>query len=279
MIVALILIAVAVGSVVFHLVTPWWWTEIASNWGFIDTTTSITFWVTGVAYTAIIVFIGYCVWRYRHREGHTAQYEPENKTLEWWLTVGTTVGVVVMLAPGLLAWQQFVSPPEEATDVEVVGQQWLWNYRLPGEDGVLGKADTRNISYENPLGLNKDDPHAQDDILIQGGALHLPVDKPVKMVLRAKDVIHNFYVPQFRAKMDMVPGQVSYFWLTPTRTGEFEVLCAELCGSGHHSMRGTVVVQEQDDYEAWLEEQQTFAETQAAAAGGGGDVDVAARAD
>ena len=107
-----------------------------------------------------------------------------------------------------------------------------WSFRLPGKDGRLGTSDARYVSPDNPLGLNPDDPHGQDDVVIESDDLHLPVGKPVKVLLRSIDVLHDFYVPEFRAKMDMVPGMVTYFWFTPTRTGTFEVLCAELCGAG-----------------------------------------------
>ena len=102
------------------------------------------------------------------------------------------------------------------------------------------------------MGLNPNDPNGQDDIVIVGDDLHLPVGKPVKVLLRSIDVLHDFYVPEFRAKMDMMPGLVTYFWFTPTRTGTFEVLCAGLCGVGHPDMRGKVVVDSESDYQAWL---------------------------
>ena len=146
MILAFALIILAVGSVVFHLVSPWWWTPIASNWGYIDDTIIITFWITGVVFIAIILFMAYCLFRFRHKKGTLAAYEPENKKLEWWLTVLTSVGVAGMLAPGLFVWNQFVTVPKEADVVEVIGQQWQWNFRLPGKDGVLGTSDTRNVS-------------------------------------------------------------------------------------------------------------------------------------
>ena len=123
-------------------------------------------------------------------------------------------------------WHQFVTVPQGASEVEVVGQQWQWSFRLPGRDGRLGKSDTRYVSPENPLGLNPYDPNGQDDIVIEGDDLHLPLGKPVKVLLRSIDVVHDFYVPEFRAKMDLVPGMVTYFWFTPTRTGTFEILCA-----------------------------------------------------
>jgi cytochrome c oxidase subunit 2 len=251
---AIILVLVAVGSVLFHLLSPWWWTPIASNWHYIDNTLIITFWITGIVFVAVLFFMAYCVFRFRHRPGLRAHYEPENRRLEGWLTIGTAIGVAAMLAPGLFVWNQFVTVPAEATEIEVVGQQWLWNFRLPGADGQLGTADTRNVSPDNPLGLDRGDPKSQDDVVIEGGELHLPIGKPVKVLLRSIDVLHDFYVPEFRAKMDLVPGQVSYFWFVPTREGTFEILCAELCGVGHPQMRGTVVVEKEGAHQAWLQE-------------------------
>jgi cytochrome c oxidase subunit II len=260
MAVALILVVIAVGSVVFHLLSPWWWTPIASNWDYIDDTINLTFWITGVVFVAIVLFMAYCVFRFRHRPGQSGAYEPENKKLEWWLTIATAVGVAAMLAPGLFVWHRFVTVPDDAVEIEVVGQQWRWSYRLPGTDGRLGTSDIRHISADNPLGLNPDDPAGQDDVVLESEDLHLPVGRPVRVLLRSIDVLHDFYVPEFRAKMDMVPGSVTYFWFTPIRTGTFEVLCAELCGTGHAVMRGRVVVQSEADHQAWLVGRQTFAQ-------------------
>ncbi len=260
MVLAIVLVILAIGSVVFHFLSPWWWTEIASNWGSIDDTIIITFWITGVVYTVVILFMAYCLYKYRYRKDRRAAYEPENTKLELWLTGLTTVGVVALLTPGLLAWNDFVTVPDDATEIEVLGQQWAWSFRLPGEDGVLGTTSAKNINDDNPFGINMDDPNGYDDILIEYDDLHLPLDRPVKVLLRAIDVLHDFYVPQFRAKMDLVPGMVTFFWLTPIREGTFDILCAELCGIGHHTMRGLVVVEELSAYQEWLQEQSTFAD-------------------
>ena len=271
MIIALVLILLTVGSVVFHFMSPWWWTPIASNWGYIDDTIIITFWITGVVFVLICLFMAYCVFRFRHREGVKAAYEPENKKLELWLTGLTTVGVIGLLTPGLFVWGQYVTVPEEATAFEVMGQQWQWSFRLPGEDGVLGTTDVHFVSDDNPFGVNLGDPDGQDDVLIEADDLHIPIGQPVKALLRSLDVLHDFYVPQFRAKMDMVPGMVTFFWFTPTVAGTYEVLCAELCGVGHHLMRGYVVVDEESDYQEWLSEQSTVAEMMARGESGAGD--------
>jgi cytochrome c oxidase subunit 2 len=259
MAIAIALVLVVYGSVLFHLLSPWWWTPIASNWSYIDHTLVITFWITGLVFAVVVLFMAYCVFRFRHREGARAAYEPENKRLESWLTVVTAIGVALMLTPGLFVWANFVRVPDAAKEVEVVAAQWQWSYRLPGEDGALGRSDSRLISVDNPLGVDPDDPAGADDVIIEADDLHLQVDQPVKVLLRSIDVLHDYYVPEFRAKMDMVPGMITYFWFTPTRTGQFEVLCAELCGVGHAYMRGVVMVDAEADYQAWLGQQSTFA--------------------
>jgi cytochrome c oxidase subunit 2 len=264
MVVALIMVLVVVGSVAFHLVSPWWWTPIASNWHYIDNTITITFWITGFVFAAVILFMAYCVYRFRHRPGHRAMYEPENKRLESWLTIVTAVGVAAMLAPGLFVWSQFVTVPPESSEIEIVGQQWRWSYRLPGPDGRLGLSDVRYVTADNPLGLNPDDPNGRDDVVVDNDDLHLPIGRPVKVRLRSIDVLHDFYVPEFRAKMDMIPGSVTYFWFTPTRTGTFEVLCAEMCGTGHSVMRSRVLVETEVEHRAWLGQQRAFAELEVA---------------
>jgi cytochrome c oxidase subunit 2 len=258
--VAVVLVLIVAGSILFHIFSPWWWTPVASNWGSMDIMLNVTFLITGLVFAAVILFMAYCVFRFRHREGSRAAYEPENQRLEFWLTVATGIGVAALLIPGLIFWGKFVTVPDDATDVEVFAEQWQWSYRLPGADGSLGTSDASLVGPDNPLGVNPDDPNSVDDVIVEVDDLHLPIGKPVKMLLRSIDVLHNFYVPQFRAKMDMIPGTVTYYWFTPTRAGTFEVLCAELCGVGHGFMRGIVVIDTQEDYDAWLGEQATFTE-------------------
>ena len=261
MAVAIVLLIVVVLSVLFNFVSPWWFGQVASNWGNIDTTVFITFWICGVVFVAVGLFVVYAVWKYKYREGARADYEPENSKLESWLTIITTVGVVAMLTPGLIVWEEYVNVPPEALETEVLAEQWKWSYRLPGADGRLGTAKIENINGTNPFGINDDDPNGQDDIIINSNEIHLQVNQPVKMLLRSKDVLHDFFVPEFRAKMDVVPGMVTYFWFEPTLEGTYEVLCAELCGRSHYQMRGWVHVDSEEDYAKWLEAQTTYAES------------------
>lgn len=256
--IAIAVLLLVLGSILFHWLSPWWMTPLASNWQSIDNALIITMWICAVAFVGLNLFLAWLLWRYRHRPGRKAHYEPENARLEKQLTLWTGIGIAGMLAPGLIAWNEYVTVPDDAAVVEATGQQWQWAFRFPGPDGVLGGASVSNINADNSFGINPRDPYGRDDILIETNELHLPIGQPVKVVLRSKDVLHDFYVPQFRAKMDLVPGIVTYFWLTPTAKGTFDILCAELCGVGHHQMRGTVVVEDKEDFDRWLSEQLNF---------------------
>ena len=268
MVIAIVIILLVVGSLIFHFMSPWYFTELASNWNDIDTTVTITFIICGIVFVVVNLFLAYCIVKFRNKsKDQRAHYEPENKKLESWLVVITSIGVVAMLAPGLVVWAKFVSPPEDAMLVEAVGQQWQWTFRLPGKDGRFGTVDATKINIDNPFGVNEEDPYGQDDVLISSSELHLPIDQPVKFNLRSKDVLHNFTVPQFRVKMDLVPGMVTWQWLTPTKIGSYDILCEELCGIAHHAMRGKVIVEEQEQYESWLNEQKTFAQLASEQAG------------
>lgn len=261
--VAIVLVVLIAGSLLFHFLSPWYFTPIASNWGTIDTTIAITFWVTGAVFVIVNLFMAYAIWRYRHRADSRAQYEPENKKLEWWLLAVTTVGVAAMLAPGLFVWAKFVDVPPDAAVVEAIGQQWNWSYRLPGKDGKLGTVSAKHVSGGNPFGVVPEDPNGQDDVLISSPEVHVPIGKPVKLLLRSNDVLHNFSIAQIRVKMDLVPGLVTHVWFTPTRTGSFDLLCEELCGIAHFAMRGRLVVDDDKTYQAWLARQPTYAQTAA----------------
>ena len=264
---AVVLVLLVVGSLLFHYLSPWYFTPIASNWGTIDDTVSITFWVTGFVFVVVNLFMAYCVLRYRSGKTKTAHYEPENKKLEGWLVLLTSVGVAAMLTPGLFAWAKFIDVPKDAGVVEVIGRQWNFNFRFPGEDGVLGTVDARFVTDTNPFGVNPDDPHGRDDVLVATQELHIPVGKPIKMELRSIDVLHDFTVPQMRSKMNMAPGLVTYLWYTPVRTGTYDAFCEQLCGIAHYAMRATVVVEDDASFQKWKAGFPTFAQTQEEAPG------------
>ena len=252
---------VIAGTVALHFFSwnvGWWFSPLASNWSSIDNAIIITFWVVGFVFVTLGLFLVYCLWNFRYQKNRRSEYKPEDKKLEAILVVVSAIAVAALLAPGLSVWNNYIKVPKDAVKVEVLAYQWGWNYRLPGEDGVLGKTSIRNISDDNPYGLYLDDPYGKDDLIVQDADLHLQLDVNVKFLLRSIDVLHNFYVPEFRAKMDMVPGLVTYYWITPTKTGEYEVLCAELCGIAHYAMIGIISVDEEENYFNWLDQQMSF---------------------
>ena len=263
---AIILVLIVIASVLFHLLAPWHAAPPASNWGSIDTTLFITLIISGIFFIAVTLFMAVALIRFRHKEGGRAAYQPESKKLETGLIIVTSIGIAAMLAPGLVVYDDFIRVPKNAYELEVVAQQWQWAFRFPGQDGKLGKSDIKFVDSVNPLGLDPKDSAGQDDVLIRSNEVHLPLDQPVKVLLRSKDVLHDFYIPQIRSKMDMVPGMVSYFWFTPTVIGKYEILCAEYCGVGHYNMRGYMIVEERTAFEQWLNSQPTFAQTLTTAA-------------
>ena len=263
MVVAIALVLLVVGSVLFHVLSPWYFTPIASNWGTIDDTVTITFWVTGIVFVAVNLFMAWCVLRYRAPEGTARRmYEPENKKLEGWLIVLTSVGV-----GGDARARPRSSGRSSSTSRRTrrwsrsLGRQWNWSYRFPGSGR---RARHRRCAVRQ----------RQESVRHQSGrsarAGRRPDREPgaasadrqaVKALLRSIDVLHDFTVPQFRVKMDMVPGLVTYVWFTPTRAGTYDVLCEELCGIAHFAMRGKVVVEEEAAFKTWLAGYPTFAQT------------------
>jgi cytochrome c oxidase subunit 2 len=256
---AVALVVIVVASLLFHFISPWWATPIASNWRTMDDTLTITLVITGIFFVAINLFVVYMLMRFRHREGHRAHYAPENKKLELWLIAGTTLGIVLLLAPGLFVYADYIRAPKDALEFEAVGQQWQWRFRFRGDDGKLGRTDPHFVNTANPFGLDPKDPDARNNVLIDSNEVHVPLNKPIKVLSRSLDVLHDFYVPQFRARMNMVPGMVTSFWFTPTKAGRYEILCAQLCGVGHYNMRGYIVVEDEASFQSWLKKQPTFA--------------------
>src|SRR5207244_5425969 len=146
----------------------------------------------------------------------------------------------------------------DAILVQTVGQQFNWTHHLPGPDGIFGRRDLNLVSNSNPLGLDNNDPAAKDDIVVPG-ELHVPVNRSVIIELSSKDVIHNFCLPHMRIAHDAIPGSIIPMWFKPINTGTYEVICVQLCGLGHYSMKGSVVVDTPEDYQAWLKERAEMA--------------------
>jgi cytochrome c oxidase subunit 2 len=177
------------------------------------------------------------------------------------------ITLTILVGFGIFYWFKITGDaPKNAMVVEVTGSQFKWEFRYPGKDKILGKKYFKKISdaENNPLGQLWDDPANHDDIYIAGEAMHLVINKPVKLVIGAKDVIHDVGLAHFRMKMDAVPGTPTTMWFTPTKTTKqmkeetgnpnfvFEISCDQMCGKGHWSMRGEIIVETQEEFDQWM---------------------------
>ncbi len=233
---------------------------------------TVTLIVTGIVFFATQTVLFWFAFRYQSTEKRTAFYYPHNNKLEIIWTTIPAIAMAALVAIGLRNWLNVTSEaPKDANIVEVVGKQFNWIIRYPGKDGVLGKRDFRKINdATNILGLDWNDKDNLDDIIAQNGELHLVVNKPVKLIIGSRDVIHDVGLPHFRMKMDAVPGIVTSMWFTPRFTTTqmkemthnpdfvYEISCDQMCGKGHYSMRGTVIVETQAEYDAWMAKQQSY---------------------
>jgi cytochrome c oxidase subunit 2 len=254
---ALVLVGIGVGGAVLTMLKPWWLPPLASHWADIDAALLNTIVVSGVVFVVLHLVLGAAVFLFRRREGHKAKHWHESHKLEKVLIAGVAAGIIAMLAPAFRTYGEFIEPPEDAIEVDVLGEQWRWAYRFPGADGKFGRIDPRKYAIDNLFGLDLDDPAAADDVLVQGFELLLPVDTNVSFRIRAKDVLHSYYLPEFRIKMDAVPGIVTQAWARTTKLGDFQVLCAELCGTNHFLMRSRVRVVDAQTFSEWLAGQPT----------------------
>ena len=217
------------------------------------------------------VLFWFC-FKYQSTEKRTSFFFAHNNKLELIWTTIPAIAMAILVAIGLRNWYDVTSPaPPDATVVEVMGKQFNWLVRYPGKDNELGKRDFRKINdANNVMGLDWTDPHNMDDIISQNGELHVVVNKPVKLLINSRDVIHDVGLPHFRMKMDAVPGITTTLWFIPTITTDsmkqitknpdfvYEIACDQLCGKGHYSMRGTIIVQTQAEYDKWMASQQTY---------------------
>lgn len=229
---------------------------LAANRGQIDSAISVNLVISGIvflgAHLALVMVL--------LRHPREARIPHENVRVEALWTVLTAIVLVALLVRSEIDARALARPDSAAAEgpviVEVVAQQFAWNFRLPGEDGILGRTDPKLVDQAelNFIGLDKRDPAAEDDVVLPQGLLILPEGREVRIRLRSMDVIHSFFVASFRVKRDAMPGIASEFTFTPTKTGQFELACAEHCGLGHYRMRGLVEVVPASEWAAKVKE-------------------------
>lgn len=236
----------------------------------VDRLMKYTLIITGIVFFVTQILLFWYSYKYQESDKRKAYYFPHNNKLETVWTVAPTIVLTILIVFGLIYWHKMTGPaPKDAMTVEITGSQFKWEFRYPGADGILGKKYYKNINLGggNPLGQIWEDAANQDDIYVSGDPMYLVVNKPVKLVIGAKDVVHSVGLPHFRLKMDAVPGTPTTLWFTPIKTTRqmrqetgnpdfvYEIACDQMCGSGHTGMRGEIMVVTQAEYNIWLKKQ------------------------
>lgn len=254
---AVVIWALTIGSVSLFFVRKWWFPEgISAHAAALDRQFLITIIVVGIAFTAAQAGLGYMIWKYRDTGDRArATYSHGSSRLEVIWTIITAVVFIGLAVMGQSVWAalHFNQAPAGAFQVSAVAQQFQWNFHYSGRDGVFGRTDPRLIddSSLNFVGLDYADPNSRDDAV--HSVLAVPVNQPVELILRSKDVIHNFWVPHLRFKQDLVPGMVIRVHFTPIKVGRYELACAELCGQLHYAMKSFLLVLPEDEHRALTE--------------------------
>jgi cytochrome c oxidase subunit 2 len=196
----------------------------------------------------------YFIFRYRHRPGATSYHYHGNNVVEFTWTLLPTI---LFAGLGLYSdemWKIMKYPsrvPTPDVEIDVVGQAFAWSARYPGADGILGARAPKYRSGANLFGIDPTDPHGKDDIVLTG-EFNLPINKNVVVHLSSVDVLHSYFLPHFRIKQDAVPGAWIDVWFNGMKPGKYELACAELCGSGHYSMRGVLNMQSEEEFNKWI---------------------------
>jgi cytochrome c oxidase subunit 2 len=241
-------------SVAMFLSGKWWLPPSISEHGpALDRQFLITIIVVGISFTAAQIGLGYVVWKYRDTgSGSRATYTHGSNQLELVWTVITAVIFIALAVMGQSVWAslRLHETPAGAYSIEVVAQQFQWNFHYSGKDNVPGRTDPKLIddSALNFIGIDESDPNARDDSVVSSVAI--PVNRPVELRLRSKDVIHSFWVPPLRFKQDLVPGMEIKVHFTANRVGKYELACAELCGQLHYKMKSYLLVLPDDEFNA-----------------------------
>jgi cytochrome c oxidase subunit 2 len=257
MLLAVIIWALTIAICVIFAGKFWWFPPPISEHGLAyDRQFDATLLITGVIFFLAQIALGYAIFRFRD-DGGRASYSHGNNKLEALWTSATAVLFVGLVLAGTRIWAgvHFTPAPADAVQIEVGAKQFSWNFRYPGPDGKFGRTDIKliNDAGGNPFGVDEKDPASKDDIV--SASIKVPVSKPILLIMKSRDVIHNFFVRELRLKQDIVPGMEIPFHFQADKIGTYEVPCSELCGLGHHQMRTTLEVMPEADFEKWKQEQ------------------------
>ncbi|MEM9398858.1 MAG: cytochrome c oxidase subunit II [Verrucomicrobiota bacterium] len=223
----------------------------------IDHMLEVVHWFMLILFIGWIVFFFITLFKFTAKKNPKASYKGVKNKFSTHLEISVVlVEAFLLLIIAIPLWIERVNefPDEEkAIVVHAIAEQYGWNYHYPGADRKFGKKDPSLITSDNPIGLDRSDPDAKDDILAKT-EMHLPINQEAIIRITSKDVIHNFALPHMRIAQDAIPGVEVPMWFTPVRTGEYEIICGQLCGVGHYSMKGWLMIDEDEDYKSWLKE-------------------------
>jgi len=258
--VALLFAGTAIGGAIYGART--WLPELASRHGAgIDAMLHYLLSTVGALFVAGYVALAILVWKGSRRLAIGPRFASRRTEILLSGALGLGMAIIAeggVLAIGIPVWSEYFDarPPADATEIEVTAQQFMWNVRYPGPDGVFGRTNPKLVDdTQNPLGLDPSDPAGRDDI-VGLNEITVPIGRAVHVRLHSKDVIHSFFLPNFRVKQDAVPGMTPEVVFFPTRLGTYELACAELCGLAHYRMRGFFHVVTAKEFAGWLRQQQ-----------------------
>ena len=273
------MVVLIVGTIAFV------WSYLSASTDFLPTSSSVhgrrtddLFWfsmgILTIPFLAVNFLLFYFSWRYQYKPGRKATFYPENHRLELIWTVIPAIVMAMLVFTGWRAWSDITSDaPKDAEVFEIMGKQFAWYIRYPGVDNnKLGNYNYRMIDAQNEMGIDLSDENAFDDF-ISTSELHIPVNKPVLLKIRARDVLHSVFIPHMRVKMDAVPGMPTKFWFVADKSTaemrtelgnpnfDYEIACTEVCGRGHFAMKLRLIVEDEASYRKWMAEQKTFLQT------------------
>ncbi|MCE0496545.1 MAG: hypothetical protein LV481_01175 [Methylacidiphilales bacterium] len=230
----------------------------ASQHGYtIDSMLEMLHWFMLILFVGWGSFFAYTLWRFHHKKSPKANYVGATSHLPTKLEGGVLVlEVILLMAFAAPIWASRVASWPSGPDVihvRAVGEQFLWNFQYSGADGKFGRLDIHLISPSNSLGIDRTDPDAFDDVVTRG-EMHVPIDHPIVVDVMSKDVIHDFCIPNMRVAQDAIPGSSIPTWFVPVKAGTYEIVCAQLCGNGHSSMKATLVVESESAYRKWFDQ-------------------------
>ena len=251
-----------------YAIRAWWFPPLASaEAASTDSMMNVFLAAIGIVFVGVHIVLAMFLIRFASDGKGKAVYWHEDRKLELTWTIIPAVILISFTIYGGISWfNQKINPAiaaeGEPFKISITAAQFAWYAQYPGPDGILGRTHSQFVNNQNnPVGIDPDDPAGADDIVVVND-IWVPVNQPIHVELRARDVIHSFFVPDFRLKQDAVPGRVTNAHFLPTKTGDYEVACAELCGTGHYIMRSELKVVPQEEFNSWLQQQYEAAEAQ-----------------